>query len=247
MAGIFDIFSTDAAEKAAAAQKAAIQKGFQGATDLIGTGQQDLRTAYGGAQNYLAPLGTTATSGFNLFGDITGAGGVEGQQRAQNLFYTDPGYQWQQDEAARAIMRNQAGTGQLASGNTLSQLASDAQNRAGAGYNQWAQRALALAGMAPGIAGQQAGIETGLGDRLLASQTGLGQLKYGAETAQGQADAAAALDANRAAGQFWDTALGIGKLAAGVYTGNPALFGGGAKPGGWTGWNPNVSSGWNAG
>src|SRR5262245_21910186 len=116
--GIFDIFSNDAAEDAAAAQKQGLQAGYGQLSDLLGKGRDVATNYYGNAAATFQPFLAAGTGGTNAYADATGANGAEGQTRARANFQTDPGYQFRLDQGNENVLRNQARTGQLASGAT---------------------------------------------------------------------------------------------------------------------------------
>lgn len=222
--GLFDIFSSKNADKAAAARKAGLQAGYDQASGLYDTGRGELRTNYASALEPWMNLSASNQGGYDLYRDLTGAGGAEGQARASALFQTDPGYQFTMDQALEAVKRGAAGTGMLASGNTLTALQDRASNLASQQYGQWANRLLPFVQQAPQIAGGQAALYAGMGDRLLNSYTGQGDVAYRTQSGMGEADAQAALDRNRASGQAWNAIFGGIDLAT-------KLFGGGGGGG----------------
>lgn len=124
-------------------------------------------------------------------------------------FQADPGYQYQQDEAAKQIQRNASARGLLNSGPVLKELTNYSQNLANQSYNQWLDRTsrtytgyqdrlLQLMGFGSGFNGSAnavnqgntlAGLTTGTGNNISSLQQGLGQnimnsnLQTGANTA----------------------------------------------------------------
>jgi len=69
-----------------------------------------------------------------------GLQGPQGQEATQAMFRNQPGYQFQQDEAAKAIAANAAKLGISASGNTLQTLGDRSQNIADTTYNDYLTR-----------------------------------------------------------------------------------------------------------
>jgi hypothetical protein len=69
-----------------------------------------------------------------------GLQGPQGQEAVNTMFRNQPGYQFQQDEAARAIAANAAKLGISASGNTLQTLGDRSQNIADTTYNDYLTR-----------------------------------------------------------------------------------------------------------
>src|SRR5262249_17278075 len=97
--GIFDIFTTDAQDKAAADQIASLNTAqAQGSANL----NQGLDLATNSYTAGIAPfldLSKTATSGENAYADATGANGAAGNTRAVANFQSNPGYQYTVDQA----------------------------------------------------------------------------------------------------------------------------------------------------
>ena len=118
-----DLFSTDAANKAAAAKKAGLTAGYDQASGLYDTGRLAVQQNYDKALGAYGGLGDVAGRSFDLAGDINGANGPEGNARARAIFQTDPGYAFARDEALQGVERSGAGRGMLMSGNTLTALA----------------------------------------------------------------------------------------------------------------------------
>lgn len=69
-----------------------------------------------------------------------GLQGPQGQEQTREYFQNQPGYTFQQDEAAKAIAANAAKLGISASGNTLQTLGDRSQNIANTTYNDYLTR-----------------------------------------------------------------------------------------------------------
>lgn len=115
------------------------------------------------------------TAGANALTMLTNAYGIGGGQPADlgayGGFTASPGYQFRQDEAAKAIQRSAAATGQLQSGATLKALDRYSQGIASDEYTNWWNRLAGIAGVgqaateATASAGQNAtsGISNAIG------------------------------------------------------------------------------------
>lgn len=206
--GLFDLFTTDAQQKAAADQKSALAAGYTGAQDLINGGKADLTTNYAKA---LQPLQTTfnnATTGtgqqgYQAYADATGANGPEGLARAKALFTATPGYSEGINLTLDQNDRRAASRGMLASGNTDADTAKLATDYASQKYGQYTaglQPFTAVPGQAQAGANAIAGVNTGLGNSLNASNLTLADLFNKAALGTGNANANADL-ASLTAGQ----------------------------------------------
>src|SRR5580765_8560862 len=128
--GLFDainsIFGSSAGQKAAEqAQQANIA-----ALNTYSGKANDLFNQY--KTSSLGSLGEGLTGSLGELDKATGA--------VTTMFRNQPGYQFQQDEAARAIAANAAKLGISASGNTLQTLGDRSQNIANTGWNDYLTR-----------------------------------------------------------------------------------------------------------
>jgi hypothetical protein len=138
-----DLFGDTAAKAAqtAASQKiAGINAGVTQQQPYFSKASQALDTGYGSASATLAPLYDTGVGGLGLYSDLTGVGGTAGQDRARQLFNTDPGYQFARDEALKATERTRGTGGYQNSGNVLTALEDRASGLAQQQYKDWASR-----------------------------------------------------------------------------------------------------------
>lgn len=135
--GLFDgIFNNSTQEDAAAQQTAGLQAAYTQASGAVNAGQTTTNADYATA---LAPTTTnlsTDQAGQTAYANATGVNGAAGYADAMSSFNTDPGYDWAMDQGTQAVMRNQAATGQLASGGTNVDLQNYAQGQAD---QQWQQ------------------------------------------------------------------------------------------------------------
>jgi hypothetical protein len=214
--GLFDFFSAQPAENAAQAQIAGINAGYGQLSNLYGQGAQALQSNY---QQGLAPAQqnqATANQGTQQLLALLGLGpgGSAGQQ--QTLENT-PGYQFQLQQGAQNVLRNQAATGQLGSGATDIALQNQGQGLANQTYNQAVSNLQPFLGYGTQAAGQQLQGYGGLGSALGGLYTGQGNAAYGAQTGIGNANANAALAPYQASGNLWNLVGNLAGSAAKAY------------------------------
>lgn len=212
MAGLFDIFTNDNAQDAANAQKAAIATGQAQAGSDLGQG---LGLATGSYTAALQPFQTNynvAQGGQNAYADATGANGAAGNARALTNFQAAPDYQFTLDQGSQNVLRNQAATGQLASGATDVALQNLGQNTANKYYQQYVQNLQPFLGQSTANASGIANVDTGLGTLQNANLGQKASLDYGANTSQGNAQANADLANNQASANMWGLGMNVAKL-----------------------------------
>lgn len=199
MASIFDLFNNNNAQDAANAQIAGIQQGQTQANTAL---NQGLTTATNTATAGTAPTLTnlaTDQAGQTAYANATGANGPAGNAAAIQNFQTGPGYQFQLDQGSQNVLRNQAATGQLASGATDVDLQNYGQGQANQAYQQYVQNLQPFIGASTANAGTAAGAGTALAGLQNANYGQQASLDYGAATSQGNAQANADLANNAAA------------------------------------------------
>lgn len=229
MASIFDLFNNSNAQDAANAQISAIN---QGQTAALGSLNQGLTTATNTANAGVAPTLTnlaTDQAGQTAYGNALGLNGASGSQSAAaNWQASNPGYQAMLDQGSQNVLRNQAATGQLASGATNVDLQTLGQNQANQTYQQYLQNLQQFLPQATANAGTAATAGTALAGLQNNNLTTQGNIQYGAAVSQGNAQANADLaNNNAAANQFGAltslTSLGakigpsLSSLAAGLF------------------------------
>ena len=139
--GIFDIFTGDAAEEAAAKNAALYQQYGQQATQALDTALPKSTGAIEsaiGAFTPLADLGKRLSGGTNLYLNALGVNGPEGTAAARSAFTTSPGYEFARDEATNAAQRaiNRFSPG----GNEADAIARVAGGVASKEYGDWLTR-----------------------------------------------------------------------------------------------------------
>ncbi len=230
--GLFDVFSSGPAENAAAAKKAALERGYQQYTDLANQGRGAIDTNSAAAVAPSTGLQPTANAGYQLYGDVTGAGGAAGQDRARALFQTDPGYQFSRDEALNAATRASVARGG-AEGNNIYGNMDLASNMASKQYGDWVSRIAPWLGQGQQTAAGIAGVRQGQGNATAASYGQQGQAAMGTQAGVGEADYAAAMAPYTASANLWNFGLNAGKAllgSGGIGTPSPQLPGSGPYP-----------------
>lgn len=225
--GLFDLFSNDTAEQAAAQRNQGLQQGYDALSTNFGQGRDALTSNFGNASGLYSNLIGSSTAGANAYGDASGANGAAGYTRANANFQTNPGYQFQMDQGLQALDRTHAAAGNLSSGNADADTLKYATGLANQSYTSY------LAGLQPYL-GQQstatagaAGVDTGLGTGLNASYQGQGTAANANYTGQGASNAAATMNNyNVGANQLNALTGGLGFLAGGSGTGGGSSSGG---------------------
>jgi hypothetical protein len=217
MASIFDLFSNAPAQAAANAQTSAINTGLTNATSAINTGLGQATTSYTAGLQPFIQNSATANAGTAALGNLLGLNGAAGNASATQQLENTPGYSFALNQGTQNAERNQASTGQLASGATdvaLQQVGQGtALNSAYAPYLQALQQYLPYSTQS---AGGQAGLYSGLATAQSNAGNNLGDLQYGANTSIGNAQANAALANNNAAANMFGGLSGLLGGAAGL-------------------------------
>ncbi|HEX4828303.1 MAG TPA: hypothetical protein VFV12_08760 [Xanthobacteraceae bacterium] len=237
--GIFDIFGTGVQHQAANDQIAGINAGMNAAGGAFGSGRDAL------TQNYLAGLRpfqqnyAEAGKGTGALDDALGLNGAEGNARATAAFWNNPAIQSQLDLGDQQVLRNQAASGQLASGKTNADLQKLGQQVASQGWQNYVSSLQPYLNFSQGAASGIGGLYSGLGNQLNQNWTNTGNMLYGGNTSIGNANANADLSALGASANSIGAILGLGKAAMGGLGmggfgggGGGGMFGGFAAEGG---------------
>jgi hypothetical protein len=215
--GLFDLFSNDDAEKAAAQRNAGLQQGYDALSSSYGQGRDALTSGYGQAGGLYNNLLGSTTAGANAYGDASGANGAAGYGRATANFQANPGYQFQMDQGLQALNRTHAAAGNLSSGNADADTLKYATGLANQSYSGY------LSGLQPYLGGQQqatagaANVATGLGGNLNSSFQGQGGAANTNLTGQGASNAAATMNNYNVGANQLSAITAAGKLAAGLF------------------------------
>lgn len=159
--------SAYAGNKAASAQKSAANSAAQ-------TSSQQYQQTRGD----LAPYRNFGSSSQNELSALYGFNGPEAQQAAMGRFRTDPGYQFQRDEAINAVQGSAAARGSLFSGGTLRAISDRTQNLFATQYGDYLNRLQAGQGV-----GQNSAAQTGTFGAQSANNIANAQLAAGNATA----------------------------------------------------------------
>lgn len=173
----------------------------------------------------LRPLADLGFQGYQEIGSLLGLGGAAEREAAFDRFYTSPGIQFAQDEAARATSRQFAASGMTGSGNVLAALQERSQNLASQQFGGYLSQLGAFA--APGLQAKQniASTEYQFGRDF-------GQLQIGESQAKAQAarSTIGAITGGITAAATGGASLGMGGLGGLGGLGGPG-GGGGIVPG----------------
>lgn len=200
MASIFDLFNNNNAQDAANAQIAGINTGLTQATGALDTGLGQATSSYtAGLQPFINNT-ATANQGTTALGNLLGLNGASGNASATQQLQNTPGYQFTLDQGTQNVMRNQAATGQLASGATNVDLQNLGQNTATtAAYQPYLQALQQYLPYSTASAQGQGALYSGLAGTQTATAGQKASLDYGANTSIGNANANADLANNAAA------------------------------------------------
>ena len=216
--GLFDLFHNDAAEDAARVANQHAQLGYAQLSDLYGQGRDALTSQYGKAADLYTGLMGQYQPGAAAYGDWSGAGGVEGLQRATDL-YKNSGqygmYGLANDAAQQAIQRTGAAGGNLLSGNVLEAAIKKGQDL---GQQYWGQFGAGLSPylQAQGNTAQNLGnVYTGLGGGLNQSFMGQGGAANQTQTTMGNNLAGAEMNKYKVGANQLGAITGIGSLLTG--------------------------------
>jgi hypothetical protein len=213
-------------QNAASTQQQYALAGMMGASNYLNQATGDIQTGAQQAQQPWSQIAPQALGGYNAYADITGAQGQAGQQRAQALFQTDPGYQFAMNQALQATQRAQGTGGFQGSGNVLTALQDRASGLAQQQYGNYVARLAPYLQVAPQVAGAQAGISQWQGGNLANIAGAQGNLYSNTANAIGQSQAAADIAQQNAQNQFLGGVLGLGTKLLG-YGGSSGGGGGG--------------------
>lgn len=211
--GLFDIFGSDAAEKAAAAKSTGLLTGYNTLKGNIDAARDNANVYFDKAAAPFEDLYQRGTAGYNAYSDAAGVNGVEGLGRAGELFKATPGYAEGINMAVDLNDRRAAARGQLGGGNTLADTAKLATDYASQRYGDYVSRLNPYLGASQSAAAGQAGVRSNQAGTNYDAFKTIGDYGYRTYSDIGGANAAFEMDANRASGQTWN-AIGNGlKLA----------------------------------
>jgi hypothetical protein len=203
--GLFDgIFGggtdTSALQTGAADAEDALNKGKGKGLKALGKAEDKYTPRYETAANAFSPYQQTGGAANSMYGNALGLNGQTGYDAALGAFHQGPGFQFALDQANQNVMRNQAATGALNSGGTLTALSDRAQGLQNQEYQTWLDNL--FRGGSQGIMGAQGQSQAlqALGSQI----ANTGALKSGVHT--GAAGALATNASNLGAGLQGQTA-----------------------------------------
>lgn len=196
--------------------KTAGVKGFSRAKESLRRGKDESIAE-------LRPLADLGFQGYQEIGSLLGLGTGADRQAAFDRFYTSPGIQFAQDEAARATSRQFAASGMTGSGNVLAALQERSQNLASQQFGGYLSQLGAFA--APGLQAKQ-----NIAQTQYRFGQDYGQLQIGESQAKAQA---ARSTIGAVTGAITAAATGGASLGMGGLGG--MFGGGGGGTGGFTG------------
>lgn len=220
---ITDLFSTKPAEEAAAAKKAGYAQGLNTANTSLDTGLNAARPLYDKAYGDFSSLGTKFGAGHDAYNDATGVNGAGGIQRSTDIYRSLPGYNAGREIGIDDLERRAAARGGLGGGNMSADTIRFASDYDSGKYGNY------VSSLAPNLSGSLNATSGGAGvlDREAGANLNVGgqkaQYGYGAAVGEGNAEADAKLAPYAASQNFWNAAMGVGKLALGAATGGASL------------------------
>lgn len=209
------MFTSKAADKAAAAKQAGLNAGYDQASGLYGQGRDAITTNYTEALQPYQDLYKQGNAGYGAYADATGANGQEGFGRAKANFQSSPGFDFQLNQGVDALSRAGVARG-VATGNTLQDAQKFGTGLAQQDWGNYVSRLQPFMGATQNAAAGQAGVLTSEGNALNQSYGQQGNLGYQTQTGIGDAKATAAMDRNRASGQAWNAIGNVAGLAVGA-------------------------------
>lgn len=133
------------------------QEGLKLAQGQLGEGYSKAQGFYDSARQGLQPLTETANSGFDRYGDFSGANGQSGLDAARSQF--DGSVYGQADKyGEQSVLRNTSKLGMMGSGNAMTALNDYNKNDLIKRYGQYGQALMPYNSVAPGLQSQMAGL-----------------------------------------------------------------------------------------
>lgn len=233
--GIFDVFTGDAAKRAAADNTARLNAFKKEGMGYFDKGLQGGLASLDAARAAYQPYADRFSSGTDLYLDSLGVNGPEGNARAASAFQTNPGYDFMVNQSLDALDRRAASRGLLGSGNTSIDTMKTVTGYANQAYGDWQNRLGGLINPGMAAASGIAGVETGraglYGDDARA-RVNLGQNIVGGVNNQATQAANAEMQGGA---NLWGLGLNLASLGTGLLGRTAGASAGGA---------PNASFTW---
>lgn len=218
--GLFDLFSNDTAEQAAAQRNQGLQQGYNQLSQQYDAGRGALNTGATNAMNLYNPLIQSTGAGATAYGNASGANGVAGLQSAMDTFKNSGQYGtygFSLDQGLQGLDRAHAAAGNLSSGNADSDAMKYASGLASQTYGNYLSGLQPYLGANASAVGGAAGVQTGLGQNLATLDTNQGNAANATQTGIGATNAAATMNNYNVGANQLNAVLGVGKLAAGLF------------------------------
>jgi hypothetical protein len=193
-----------------------LQAGYNQLSDLYGAGRTALTSAYDTGTQPLYSVFNQGQSGANAYADASGANGPEGLARAKANFQAGPGFDFQLNRGIDALTRAGAAKG-IATGNTLRDAQEFGSGLANQEWGNYVSRLQPFLGQSATAAGNIGTLGASKGNQLLGSFQSQGGAAQKTQADMGQATAEAAMDANRASAQGWETVGKAATIAATIF------------------------------
>lgn len=218
--GLFDLFSNDTAEQAAAQRNQGLQQGYDALSGQYDQARGSINTGANTATGYYQPLVSSTGAGAGAYGDASGANGPEGLARAMANFKNSGQYGVYGiglNEGLQALDRTHAAAGNLSSGNADTDAIKFAQDQASKAYGSYTAGLQPYLGANSNAVGGAAGVATGQGTALAGTDVAQGNAANANFTGQGASTTAATMN-NYQIGQNQLSALkDVGKMGGQLF------------------------------
>jgi hypothetical protein len=220
--GIFDALTGKPAQQATdlnLARLGSLKNEGMGYLDAGKTGAIDALNTAGG---YYAPLTAKYGAGTDLYLDSLGVNGAEGNQRAVNAFQTNPGYDFQVNQALDALDRRAASRGMLASGNNTIDTLGTVTGLANQAYTGWQNNLAGLINPELTATGGKAGAQQNIAGVYQNDANNRVALTSGVVNGQNNAQTQGANAQMQSSANALNLGLNIAKLGTGFLGQSPA-------------------------
>jgi hypothetical protein len=214
--GLFDLFSNDDAEQAAAQRNQGLQTGYDQLSSLYGQGSAAINAGYGTATNLYNNLAASTGAGATAYGNASGANGAAGLKTAMSDFQNSGQYGnfgFTLTNGLQALDRTHAAAGNLNSGNADADTLNYATGLANNTYNSYVSGLSPYLSANAGAVAGQANAATGQATALNANDVAQGNAANATQTGIGASNAAATMN-NYQIGQNELNAIGTATKAA---------------------------------
>jgi len=141
----------------------AIDTGEAKRVGAIEDGYTTMRADLERARDRFNPFAETGTRALGASADAAGLNGQEGHDRALTAFHAGPSYDWDQTESADRVARAATATGQLISGNEMTEVQDRSHNLANREFGTYYDRLKGLADTGERATTAQAGLDGEMG------------------------------------------------------------------------------------